>query len=50
MKFMSTGRIPWIDSSAEEGTRHGRKHNVVTYDAHTYNDFEGMHDGRALPE
>ena len=37
--------FPGLIPVLKKGTRHGRKHNVVTLMmTHTYNDFEGMHD------
>jgi len=37
--------FPGLIPVLKKGTRHGRKHNVVTMMmTHTYNDFEGMHD------
>lgn len=37
--------FPGLIAVLKKGTRHGRKHNVVTLMmTHTYNDFEGMHD------
>jgi hypothetical protein len=37
--------FPGLIPVLKRGTRHGRKHNVVTMMmTHTYNDFEGMHD------
>jgi len=37
--------FPGLVPVLRKGTRHGRKHNVVTMMmTHTYNDFEGMHD------
>ncbi|CAN5884127.1 hypothetical protein BH18ACI4_BH18ACI4_01000 [soil metagenome] len=37
--------FPGLLPVLKKGTRHGRKHNVVTMMmTHTYNDFEGMHD------
>ncbi len=39
------GSFPGLIPVLKKGTRHGRKHNVVTMMmTHTYNDFEGMHD------
>jgi hypothetical protein len=37
--------FPGLIPVLKKGTRHGRKHNVVTLMmTHTYEDFEGMHD------
>ena len=37
--------FPGLIPVLKKGTRHGRKHNVVTMMmTHTYDDFEGMHD------
>ncbi len=37
--------FPGLVPVLKKGTRHGRKHNVVTVMmTHTYDDFEGMHD------
>lgn len=37
--------FPGLIPVLKKGTRHGRKHNVVTVMmTHTYDDFEGMHD------
>lgn len=37
--------FPGLIPVLKKGTRHGRKHNVVTLMmTHTYDDFEGMHD------
>jgi hypothetical protein len=37
--------FPGLIPVLKKGTRHGRKHNVVTIMmTHTYDDFEGMHD------
>ena len=37
--------FPGLIPVLKKGTRHGRKHNVVTMMmTHTYHDFEGMHD------